>query len=73
MNIKTISWAVKNRVHEIIAQQIADVLPELVSIQKGTLYDIVFKGGTEDDYTIKEISGKYVVVDIDLESEDAIL
>ena len=26
----------KNRVYEFIAQQIADVLPELVSIQQGT-------------------------------------
>ena len=88
--------------HGFVAQQIAEVIPEAVAIQKGTLYDIyndfrcndiimhititdyevvdniddrlncMFKDGTEDDNTVKEIYENYIVVDNDLGSEDAI-
>ena len=33
----------------------------------------MFKGGTEDEYIIKEIHENYIIVDKDLGSEDAIL
>jgi len=37
---KDVSNRERKRVYGIISQQIADIIPEAVSTQKGTLYDI---------------------------------
>ena len=38
----------------------------------GDRLNCMFKGGTEDEYIIKEIHENYIIVDKDLGSEDAI-
>jgi hypothetical protein len=67
MNIKTSSREVKKkRVHGFVAQQIAEVTPEAVAIQKETLYDIYHDFMCKDiimHITITDYEGAYNIVD----------
>ena len=67
MNIKTSSREVKKkRVHGFVAQQMAEVIPEAVAIQKETLYDIYHDFMCKDiimHITITDYEGAYNIVD----------
>ena len=64
MNTKNISREVKKKsVHVFIAQQFAEVIPEAVAIQKGTLYDIYNDFTFNDNIvhiTVTDYEGVYI-------------